>query len=427
MIRKSVQRFSEKIMLNQEPRAMRQVDPVVGAGLDSSTDSSTRPDNRFSQRYLTIVIALFAAMFVPLLVGLEWIGLRLGATIPLSTIARDQERVHKLLWLGAFRDYAPYKLERIKILQPEVLLVGSSRCGQAREQMFRPYKTYNACLTAWPLDHVVDFIDRATREARPRVVIIALDYFLFGDPLADAWRKERTMDYRQRIDSHRRKLHDVIDFADRTNWNLKALLAPIEQDQFEPIDHNRLVGHEAIRGHFGFRSDGSIFVAPVYRDTSAFQLAKGAAYVASAFPGAQHLSETQFKQVERLSQLATDRDFSVIAIQFPFLKAATDFMDTDQSYWQFAGLWRELRGETTARRFANLGIRFFDMSRDPLSADTGNFFDPAHPSERGMLRTIVKLLDRNDFRELFPQIDKGALEDDLQKSVNSGEQFDLYH
>ena len=87
----------------------------------------------------------------------------------------------KLLWLGAFKDYAPYKLERIKLVQPEVLLVGSSRCGQARAQMFRPYKTYNACLTAWPLEHVVDFIDRATRDAKPRVVIVALDYFLFGD------------------------------------------------------------------------------------------------------------------------------------------------------------------------------------------------------------------------------------------------------
>ena len=374
------------------------------------------------RQYLIIVATLFLAM-----AGfLEWAGWRLGATKSLSIIGREQQ-ADKLLWLGAFRDYAPYKLERIKLVHPEVLLVGSSRCGQAREQMFRPYKTYNACLTAWPLDQVVDFIDRATRVAKPRVVIVALDYFLFGDMLADAWRKERTMDFRQGLDSHRKKLHDVIDYAARGTWNLSAVLTPLESDQFEPIDNNRLVGTEAIRGHFGFRSDGSIFVAPVYRMISTSQLAKGAEYVTSSFPGGQHLSEFQFKQLEILSRLASDRGFSVVAIQFPIFKAATDFMDTDQSYQPFAGLWRELRSEITANRFADLGIKFFDMSCDPFAADQSNFFDPAHPSERGMLRTMISLLDRKDFRELFPQIDKGALESDLQRSLSTSDLFDLYH
>ena len=167
------------------------------------------------RRYLTIVGVFFLLLSVPLASFVEWAGWRFGSTVALSTIAREQEGSQNALWLGAFKDYAPYKLERIKLVQPEVLLVGSSRCGQARAQMFRPYSTYNACLTAWPLEHVVDFIDRATRAAKPRVVIVALDYFLFGDSLSEVWRKERAMDFRQGLDSHRRKLHDVIDFANR--------------------------------------------------------------------------------------------------------------------------------------------------------------------------------------------------------------------
>jgi hypothetical protein len=379
------------------------------------------------RRYLTIVGLVFFLSYVPLVIFVEWVGWRLGATVPLSTVAHEQEGSQKTLWLGSFKDYAPYKLERIKLVQPEVLLVGSSRCGQARAQMFRPYKTYNACLTAWPLEHLVDFIDRATRMAKPRVVIVALDYFLFGDHLADAWRKERTMDFRQGMDSHRRKLHDVVDFAKRTHWNLDEFLASMGRDQFDPIDHNRLLGTEASRGQFGFRSDGSIFVAPAYRRIATEQLAKGIENVTGAFPGALHLSERQFAQIERLSQLANDRGFVVVAIQFPILKAATDFMDTDQSYFPYAGLWRELRTEATAERFVRLGVRFFDMSRDPLNSDSGNFFDPAHPTERGMLRTTIALLDRKEFQELFPQIDKTALEGDLQRHLKSGEWFDLYH
>ncbi|MET4419028.1 hypothetical protein [Bradyrhizobium sp. RT3a] len=395
---------------------------AVSSSQQLQTGTAPRP-----LRYLTIVGVIFVVLTLPLVSFIEWAGWRLGATIPLSTIAREQEGRQKALWLGAFKDYSPYKLERIKLVQPEVLSVGSSRCGQIRAQMFRPYKTYNACLTAWPLEHVVDFIDRATRVAKPQIIIVALDYFLFGDFLAEAWRRERTMDFRQGLDSHRRKLHDVIDFANRTHWNLNDFLASMEGNQLEPIDHNRLLGAEATRGQFGFRVDGSIFVAPVYRSIAGEQLAKGIENITGAFPGAPHLSERQFGYIERLSQLARDRGFTVVAIQFPIFKPAADFMDTSQSYWPYAGLWRELRSEATAKRFARLGIRFFDMSRDPINADPNNFFDPAHPTERGVLRTIIDLLDREEFREVFPQLDKAALEVDLQKNLESGERFDLYH
>ena len=376
-------------------------------------------------RYLAFVLTLAAVIFTPVFVGIEWAGRRLGATVPLSAIALEQQENHKLLWLGNFKDYAPYKLERLKLVQPEILLVGSSRCGQAREQVFRPYKTYNACLTAWPLDHVVDFIDRATRESKPRVVIVALDYFLFSDWMAGAWRKQRRMDYVQGIDSHRRKLHDVFDFAMRTSWNFDAIKTALTQAQFEPLDNNRLIGTEAIRGRFGFRDDGSILISSGYRQTSAETLAHAVQYMTSSFAGASHLSEAEFEQVARLSQLAKARGFTVVAIQFPIFKSATDFFDTDEAYRPSAGLWLELRSDATAKRFADLGVRFFDMSRDPAAADPSSFFDPAHPSERGILRTIISLMDRKEFRELLPRLDKQRLEADL--TLSPGQQFDLYH
>ena len=377
------------------------------------------------RRYSVIVLASLAFALPPILLSLAWAGWRLGAIVPLSTIAREQHTDHKLLWLGVAKDYAANLLVRIMLVQPELLLVGSSRCCQAREQIFRPYTTYNACLTAWPLEHVVDFIDRATRQSKPRVVIVALDYFLFGDELAAAWRKERAMDYRQGIDSYKRKLHDVFDFAMRQNWNLDAIKTAVLLPQFEPIDNDRLVGTEAIRGQFGFRDDGSVSVYSGYRNTSAETLAHGAEYVTGSFPGAPHISEIQFGWLKRLSRLAKDRGFSVVAVQFPILKAATDFLDTNQSYWPYSGLWRELRSDETAKRFSDLDIRFYDMSRDPAATDPFNFFDPAHPSERGILKTVINLLERPGFRALFPKIDRAALQADV--SMSSGQQFDLYH
>lgn len=397
----------------------------LALGILTLDDSCSGVPHALPARYVRIALGLAIALLVPLLAGLEWFGWRLGATVPLSKIAQVQQQTHAAVWLGAFKDYAAYKLERIKLVQPEILLVGSSRCGQAREQVFRPYRTYNACLTAWPLVHVADFIARATDIGKPRVVVVALDYFLFGDAMAEVWRKERTMDFRQGIESHRRKLHDAMDFAVRSNWNPDLIQAAVTQPQFEMVDRNRLIGPEAIRNHFGFRDDGSVMVAPGYRATSAEMLARGAQYVTSSFPGAPHLSEAQFRHVERLGALARQRGFSLVAIQYPFLKSATDFLDTDKDFWPYAGLWRELRSEATARRLANLGIRFFDMSRTDISADPGNFFDPAHPSERGILKSVLALMQRREFSELFPKIDSAALQSDLDQPAENP--FDLYH
>ncbi len=375
-------------------------------------------------RYIAIVITLFAAAFVPLLAMLEWAGWQLGATVPLSVIAAEQSQSDRLVWLGTFKDYAAYKLERIRRTRPEILLVGSSRCGQAREQMFRPYRSYNACLTAWPLAHVVDFVDRATKAAKPRVVVVALDYFLFDDSLADAWTKERTMDFAQGLDAHRRELHSVVEFVIRTGGNIEAIRSALLIPQFDPVDNNKLVGPEAIRGKFGFRKDGSVIVAPPYRSAWAETMSRGAQYILS-FWGTSHLSERQFLEVDRLARLSRERGFSVVAIQYPFLESAAAFLDTDEAYRPYSGHWREIRSPQTVERFAQLGIQFFDMSRTEISRDSGNFFDPAHPSERGMLKTYLALLDRTEFSKLFPRIDRSALAADLEKG--QGEQFDLYH
>ncbi len=376
----------------------------AGSEVVSSSQPLHAQLSRPLQRYLTIIGVLSFALLLAALYFIEWAAWKLGATVPLSTIAAEQQKDQRLLWAGGFPDYAPYKIERIKLIQPEVLLVGSSRCENAREQMFRPYKTFNACLTAWSLERLSEFIDRATSVARPKVVIVALDYFLFGDQLADAWRKERPMDYRQGVNSHRRKLHDMAEFAARKNWRLDTILAAIEHDQFETIDHNRLLGTEAIRARYGFRSDGSVLVPPVYREISASRLARGAEFIIGSFRGGEHLSERQFEYLQKLSELASHREFRLVAIQYPILKVATDFLDTDNSYWTYAGQWRELRSDATAKRLAELGIEFFDMSRDPLNADTANFVDPAHLTERGMLLTFIKLLDRKEFSELLPRI-----------------------
>jgi hypothetical protein len=388
--------------------------------------------SRNAKSYLTIVGGGVLLVLAVLLGGCEWVAWRLGATVPLSELAVRQQIDPNLLWLGAFRDYAPFKLERIKLIQPEVLLVGNSRCSHVRAHMFRPYNTYNACLTAWTLHQIVEFVDRATVIASPKVVIIALDYFLFTDTIAQAWEKERSMDYEQGIRSHKRKLRDTFDYVARLNWKdptgaLNEVVAPLFKQPHEPFDGKTLIGTEAIRGNFGFRNDGSILLSPAYRQSSDANNALGARYFIPSFPGGQHLSENQLSYLKRLSEIARERGFILVAIQYPILKAVSDFLDTDAAYYPYAGIWREFQSEPIHRFFANLGILFFDLSRDPVASDSRNFIDPAHPGESGMLGAIIGLTNRRAFSELFPLINVELLRSDLARATARGTFLDVYH
>ena len=52
---------------------------------------------------MAIVGVLFVITAAPLAGFIEWAAWRLGATVPLSTFAREQQGPDKALWLGAFK------------------------------------------------------------------------------------------------------------------------------------------------------------------------------------------------------------------------------------------------------------------------------------------------------------------------------------
>jgi hypothetical protein len=56
----------------------------------------------------------------------------------------------------------------------------------------------------------------------------------------------------------------------------------------------------------------------------------------------------------------------------------------------------------------------------PVTADRNRLYElpVLHPG---------LLLDREEFSELFPQIDKKLLEDGIEMNLRAGEKFDLYY
>src|SRR5471030_3266516 len=133
-------------------------------------DSAGRPETR---RYLAVMLAGLVVAITLASALVAWVGQRTGSTTSFARIVERQRHDPALIALPFdLRYWAMYKLEGVALNKPEIVYISSSRAGEFREQMFRPYSFYNLSFTAWTLDQATEILDRVSRTNAPRIVII---------------------------------------------------------------------------------------------------------------------------------------------------------------------------------------------------------------------------------------------------------------
>jgi hypothetical protein len=380
-------------------------------------------------RYLAITFFVVMAFGTCLVASISWLGGTSKALASLAVIAAEQSSSPKSIWLGEIEDVAPYKIERAALTQPEIVVIGHSRCGQVRAEMFAPYKMYNACTSAWTFNQLIEEIDRLTTVAHPRVIMITLDYFMFTDAWADGYEKSRAGNYAQGLSAYLRRLRDLAKYtydisARRPVNSLYEIDRNLLQIRRENVDNSKILGVHALRSEHGYRADGSTLYGPAYRSIIDQMNAQGAIFFMKSFPGAQDMSQRQINDLRKLAQLIHERGATFVGVQLPIARAAIDYLDTNEDW---SGVWREFESEAAATMFRDMGITFFDLSRAAINNQPSHFIDPAHPNEGGIVAALLEIVDRSEFRRLFPLVDKGALSDTYQRAVQGKNLIDIYH
>jgi len=321
-------------------------------------------------------------------------------------------------WDGSANFWGDLKLHRIWHEKPEVIMVGSSRGGQLRSRMFRPYTFHNASFTAWNLDQTIDFIAHVTSKFTPRVIIVALDYFMFTDVYADGVQQQREMYYGRDL-----KFEAIV----WRNLITRLYQSPAFRHELadRPADKTHFIGLDAIRLSAGYRWDGS-FLYPVRGDINQRKIPYNHLAFTAAFPGGPKAAKRQLEALERLAALAKLRGFVLVGIQLPILKPAVDFLDYDKDFWYYSGVWRDFKSDAMKSRFRDLGVHYFDLTGSPLGTDTANFYDSYHANEIGMLRSIIDLSDDPEFRAIFPELDRNGLRSDLTHPLTEEEPPSIY-
>jgi hypothetical protein len=373
-----------------------------------------------------------AVMFVGLVVALAlafavfaWVGQRTGSTTSFARIVERQREDPALIALPFdLRYWAMYKLQSVALNKPEIVYISSSRAGEFREQLFRPYSFYNLSFTAWTLDQATEILDRISRTNPPRIAIIEFDYFMFTTSWPGA-NADRSMYFnagvRYKLESGIDALRSLAKRPDLLHDCNVRILETVRDCETAPF---RFAGIQAIRTQDGFRSDGSYHYSMARLDSSKQNLT--AQFLVQAMPGAPNIDLGQIAALERLAALARERGVTLIGIQLPLIKEGVDFLDNASSYHHYAGVWREFNSQQMRDKFRSLSIHFFDLSRADFADDNKNFVDAYHPSEFGTLRSMIKLCSDPDFRSLLPALDPARLKRELENAERQGKVLELY-
>ncbi len=378
-------------------------------------------------RYLAIVFGILFILSSMTIGTLEFVGVATDSITLPQQMAKEQNTPGKALVLpGDLKYWAAYKLPHIADNKPEIILVGSSRGGQIRSEMFKPYKFYNASFTSWNLRQLTDMVDRITRVSKPRIILVSLDYFMFAADYEKSVRDGRTMyfnnDFRFRYDSF---FNFIKVLTDHPSLFSEYILPRLLGRDTPGLAGLKLVGIDAMQNKAGFRFDGSLLY-PAGLLASAAQNTQTNKGLIDMAPGAPHIDQQQIIELERLAALAHDRDVQLIGIQLPILKASLDVLNNDQSYHYYSGVWREFESANMHKKLSELGIPFFDLCCGSISADSRMFIDAAHLGERGMLSMMINLLNDSKFRSFFPAVSIEALKEALSDAQKRGEFFHVF-
>ncbi len=166
------------------------------SSISSSSDGS---DCRMAWR-LARRVAIFVVPIVILLSSWEVVLWRTGEGWPISWVVAEQSQDENALFgrkilSQAFR---VYKLEMMKVRQPEIVTLGSSRVMQFRDLMFRPMEErfYNAGGLAASVEEVAEYAELVETGGapRPKVLILGVDIWWMRPEWAASMNPNRELE-----------------------------------------------------------------------------------------------------------------------------------------------------------------------------------------------------------------------------------------
>jgi hypothetical protein len=361
---------------------------------------------------------LFLSLVVPgflLLLLAEWISWQAGDWLSMPQAAALQTAQPNLIWYRyRTAKFARFKLARVAIDRPDVLIFGQSRCQFFRAAMFRPYTAYNLSSTCYLMSGFTDLLRHLPAGYNPKVIIMTCDFWLFSSIYsADQIKARALQDF---TSSWKDKLDDLHDILVQLPTNPSLLLIGLYRPHPYPT-----LGLGAYLDKGGFRKDGSIqFDGSGNDDPARLQ-----GPLESKIDCGDRMGTTEMKDFGEFVSEVHARGIALVCVQMPFYsgeKLAADYPNRPGF-----GELRDFNEHVKDGYFDKLHVLFFDFTNFPGYSGKGEYFqDEVHPKEGATLAVLSAMASDSRFLQLLPNLDVAAIHEKLATDRGSQNHNHLY-
>jgi len=361
---------------------------------------------------------LFLSLVIPwiflLLLG-QWIAIQVGANLSPEDAARLQTDHPNLIWYShRSSDFGRFKLARVAIERPEILIMGQSRPQTFRSAMFRPYSAYNLGSISYTMGSFLDLLHQLPEGYNPKVIIMGCDFYLFNPASTERNIREHMLqDFSPWHPDYLGTLRDVLTLIP-SHPNLLLATLPQSKDR-------QLMGLGAYTIHMGFRKDGS---TQWYRESGEDNPRMAEMNSFKDLIQGDAMGQVEIAQFEQFVREAHDRGITVVCVQLPMYDRAVEMMKNEKS--ANLGLLRDYQNRIANGYFDRLGVLAFDYLSFPGYSDNYHYFlDAIHPKEGITLAVLNDMCSDPRFLKILPKLDVEALKQKLNED-RSGPHFNIY-
>ena len=356
--------------------------------------------------FLSLVIPGFLVFLLA-----EWISWQAGDWLSMPQAAALQTAHPDTVWYK-FRTskFARFKLERVAIDRPDILIFGQSRTQAFRSAMFRPYTEYNLSSTCYLMSGFTDLLRHLPAGYKPKVIIMACDFWLFS-PVYSATQIQAHAG-QNFAPSGMDKLEDLHDVLVKLPENPSLLLIGFYQPHPYPT-----LGLGAYLEKGGFRKDGSTKFDEPPKDDPARFLPPDESVTCGDRMGA-----SEMKDFEEFVTEAHARGIALVCVQLPFYSAETEYVNNPGF-----GELRDFNDHVRNGYFDRLNVFFFNFMNLPGYSGKPEYFqDEVHPKEGATLAVLSAMASDSRFLQLLPNLDVAAIHEKLASDRRSQNHNDLY-
>jgi hypothetical protein len=361
---------------------------------------------------------LFLSLGIPgflLFLLAEWISWQAGDWLSMPQAAALQTAHPNLIWYK-YRSvkFARFKLARVAIDHPDVLIFGQSRSQYFRDWMFRPYTAYNLSATCYLMSGFTDLLRHLPAGYNPKVIIMTCDFWLFSPVYSATQDKVHSVQnfapsWMDKVDD----LHDIlVQLPERPSLLLMGL--------YQPHPYPTL-GLGAYLDNGGFRKDGSTKSEPVEADDQAIFHTP----LESNIDCGDHMGASEMKQFEEFVSEVHARGIALVCVQLPFFsgqKLAGEYQNRPGF-----GELKDFNDHVKEGYFDKLHVLFLDFMNLPGYSGKPEYFqDEVHPKEGATLATLSAMASDPRFLALLPKLDVAAINEKLSHDRQSQNHNHLY-